>query len=149
MEDNKSLSFDQLPSAVGELLTKVNTMMTRLDDIGQRIGNAPNEDNHVLMDIREASAFVRKKVSSLYAYTSERRIPFYKRGNTLYFFKDQLIKWIESGGSWDKPYEPTQEEQADFEAHLALLQKSKKNKPASMKKDKEARLPNGEELHDG
>ena len=39
MEENKSLSFDQLPSAVGELLTKVNTMMTRLDDIGQRIGN--------------------------------------------------------------------------------------------------------------
>ena len=27
MEENKSLSFDQLPSAVGELLTKVNTMM--------------------------------------------------------------------------------------------------------------------------
>lgn len=98
MEENKSLSFDQLPSAVGELLTKVNTMMTRLDDIGQRIGNAPSENDHVLMDIREASAFVRKKVSSLYAYTSERRIPFYKRGNTLYFFKDQLIKWIEAGG---------------------------------------------------
>ena len=95
MEENKSLSFDQLPSAVGELLTKVNTMMTRLDDIGQRIGNAPSENDHVLMDIREASTFVRKKVSSLYAYTSERRIPFYKRGNTLYFFKDQLIKWIE------------------------------------------------------
>lgn len=144
MEDNKSLSFDQLPSAVGELLTKVNTMMTRLDDIGQRIGNAPSEDNHVLMDIREASAFIRKKVSSLYAYTSERRIPFYKRGNTLYFFKDQLIKWIESGGSWDKPYEPTQEEQADFEAHLALLQKSKKNKPASLKMDKDERMPNGD-----
>ena len=66
MEENKSLSFDQLPSAVGELLTKVNTMMTRLDDIGQRIGNAPCENDHVLMDIREASAFVRKKVSSLY-----------------------------------------------------------------------------------
>ena len=106
MEENKSLSFDQLPSAVGELLTKVNTMMTRLDDIGQRIGNAPCENDHVLMDIREASAFVRKKVSSLYAYTSERRIPFYKRGNTLYFFKDQLIKWIEAGGSWDKRIDP-------------------------------------------
>lgn len=82
---------------------------------------------------------------TMFLWTSERQVPFYKRGNTLYFFKDQLIKWIESGGSWDKPYEPTQEEQADFEAHLALLQKSKKNKPASMKKDKEARLPNGEE----
>ena len=145
MEDNKSLSFDQLPSAVGELLTKVNTMMTRLDDIGQRIGNAPNEDNHVLMDIREASAFVRKKVSSLYAYTSERRIPFYKRCNTLYLFKDQPIKWIESGGSWDKPYDLTQEEQADFEAHLAMLQKSKKNKPSSLKRDKDESMHNGEE----
>ena len=66
-------------------------------------------------------------------------------GNTLYFLKDQLIKWIESGGSWDKPYEPTQEEQADFEAHLAMLQKSKKNKPASMKRDKDERMPNGDE----
>ena len=69
MEDNKSLSFDQLPSAVGELLTKVNTMMTRLDDIGQRIGTAPCENDHVLMDLRDASAFARKKVASLYAYT--------------------------------------------------------------------------------
>ncbi len=146
MEENKSLSFDQLPSAVCELLTKVNSMMTRLDDIGQRIGNAPSEGNHVLMDIREASAFVRKKVSSLYAYTSERRIPFYKRGNTLYFFKDQLIKWIESGGSWDKPYEPTQEEQEDFEAHLAMLQKSKKNKPSSLKMGKDENVPNGRRM---
>ena len=47
--------------------------------------------------------------------------------------------------SRDKPYEPTQEEQADFEAHLALLQKSKKNKPASMKRDKDEIIPNGEE----
>ena len=100
MEENKSLSFDQLPTAVGELLTKVNTMMTRLDDIGQRIGNVPCENDHVLMDIREASAFVRKKVSSLYAYTSERRIPFYKRGN----------------------------------------------KPASMKRDKDEKIPNGERM---
>ena len=82
-------------------------------------------------------------------YTSERRIPFYKRGNTLYFFKDQLIKWIEAGGSWDKPYESTQEEQADFEAHLAMLQKSKKNKPASMKRVKGEKNPDGEEWHDG
>ena len=117
--------------------------------LDQRIGNAPSENDHVLMDIREASAFVRKKVSSLYAYTSERRIPFYKRGNTLYFFKDQLIKWIEAGGSWDKPYESTQEEQADFEAHLAMLQKSKKNKPASMKRVKGEKNPDGEEWHDG
>ena len=78
MEENKSLSFDQLPSAVGELLTKVNTMMTRLDDIGQRIGNAPSENDHVLMDIREASTFVRKwKSHSTLPLLATQNYPFW------------------------------------------------------------------------
>ena len=42
-----------------------------------------------------------------------------------------------------------QEEQADFEAHLAMLQKSKKNKPASMKRVKGEKNPDGEEWHGG
>lgn len=90
MNENPTLSFDQLPSAVGELLTKVNSVLTRLDQIDGRLDSAPQEDQHVLMNIKEAAAFLHKEVSTLYAYTSERRIPFYKRGNTLYFYKDQL-----------------------------------------------------------
>ncbi len=131
MNEKPTLSFEQLPCAVGELLTKVNTVLDRLDKIDGRLDCAPHDDQHVLMDIKEASAFVRKKVSSLYAYTSEKRIPFYKRGNTLYFFKDQLLKWIESGGSCDKSWEPSPEQEADFETQLAMMQKGKKHKSAS------------------
>ena len=104
---------------------------------------------------------------TMFLWTSERQVPSSERKShrfmlthlkgaflstregTRYFFKDQLIKWIEAGGSWDKPYESTQEEQADFEAHLAMLQKSKKNKPASMKRVKGEKNPDGEEWHDG
>lgn len=131
--DNETLSFDQLPSAVGELLSKVNDMANRLISIDNKLNNPAHEDNHVLMDIKEAAAFVKKEVSTMYAYTSERRIPFFKRGNTLYFFKDQLLKWIEDGGTYDKPYEPDASGNADFEAHLAMMQQGKKNKPSSLK----------------
>lgn len=131
MNENPTLSFDQLPTAVGELLTKVNSVLSRLDEIDGRLGSAPQEDQHVLMNIKEAAAFLHKEVSTLYAYTSERRIPFYKRGNTLYFYKDQLQKWIEDGGCCNKNWEASPEQQADFEAHLAMMQKGKKHRPAS------------------
>lgn len=132
MNNNSSLSFDQLPNAVGELLSKVDTMLSRLEDIGGKLTNTPNDDQHIIMNIKEAATFLHKEVSTLYAYTSERRIPFYKRGNTLYFFKDQLVKWVESGGACNKHWEPSKEEQADFEVHLAKLQMKKKHKPAAL-----------------
>ena len=135
MDNNVTLSFDQLPSAVGELLSKVNDIAQRLISIDSKLEIKPVDDKHVLMDIKEAAAFLKREVSTLYAYTSEHKIPFFKRGNTLYFFKDQLLKWIEDGGTYDKPYAPSPAEQADFEAHLAMMQKGKKHKPASLKKD--------------
>lgn len=44
----------------------------------------------------------------------------------------ELVKWIESGGACNKHWEPSKEEQADFEAHLAKMQMKKKHKPAAL-----------------
>ena len=40
-----------------------------------------------------------KSASTIYAMTSEKRIPYHKRGNKLYFFEDEIIGWIEQGGT--------------------------------------------------
>lgn len=76
MNNKSSLSFDQLPNAVCELLSKVDTVLSRLEDIGGKVTNTPYEEQHVIMNIKEAAAFLHKEVSTLYTYTSERRIPF-------------------------------------------------------------------------
>ena len=129
---NSTLSFDQLPGAVGELLGKVNYLISRIDSQKDDTHKqSMSDDSHVLMDLNEASAFIGKKRSTLYALTSERKIPFCKRGNKLYFFKDQLLKWIEDGGTYDKPYELSAVEQEDFDVHLKMLQNSKKHKPTA------------------
>ena len=95
MEQNESnLSFDQLPKAVGELLTKVDYVISRLDEKKEADGSSPTLDDDQMMTMDEACQFIGKKRSTMYSLTSERRIPYRKRGNKLYFFKKELVEWI-------------------------------------------------------
>ena len=100
MEQNESnLSFDQLPKAVGELLTKVDYVISRLDEKKDAAEASENTNDDQMMTMDEACQFIGKKRSTMYSLTSERRIPYRKRGNKLYFFKKELVEWIQSGGA--------------------------------------------------
>lgn len=44
--------------------------------------------------IEEAAAFTGYSVQRLYALTSTREIPHYKRGGKVYFRKDELTDWM-------------------------------------------------------
>ena len=137
MEQNESkLSFDQLPKAVGELLTKVDYVISRLDEKKEADGSSPTPDDDQMMTMDEACQFIGKKRSTMYSLTSERRIPYRKRGNKLYFFKKELIEWIQSGGAYDKPYTLSEQEQAEFDAHLEQIRKKKRHKPATIQQNK-------------
>ena len=133
MEQNESnLSFDQLPKAVGELLTKVDYVISRLDEKKEVDGSSPTQDDDQMMTMDEACQFIGKKRSTMYSLTSERRIPYRKRGNKLYFFKKELMEWIQSGGAYDKPYTLSEQEQAEFDAHLEQIREKKRHKPAAV-----------------
>ena len=133
MEQNESnLSFDQLPKAVGELLAKVDYVISRLDEKKEVDGSSPTQNDDQMMTMDEACQFIGKKRSTMYSLTSERRIPYRKRGNKLYFFKKELIEWIQSGGAYDKPYTLSEREQAEFDAHLEQMREKKRHKPAAV-----------------
>jgi excisionase family DNA binding protein len=132
-----NLSFDQLPKAVGELLAKVDYVISRLDATKDAYKASASEQENQMMTLDEACRFIGKKRSTMYTLTSERRIPFRKRGNKLYFFKKELLEWIESGGAYDAPYTLSDKEQAEFDAHLEKMREEKRNKPAVLKNSKE------------
>ena len=136
MEQNEnSLSFDQLPKAVGELLHKVDYVISRLDAPKDADEASGKESEEQMMTLDEACRFIGKKRSTIYSLTSERRIPFRKRGNKLYFFKKELVEWIQSGGAYDAPYTLSEQEQAEFDAHLEQLREKKRHKPMTIQKD--------------
>lgn len=48
-----------------------------------------------LLNVKEASFFLKVKISTLYAWTHQKRIKFVKLGSKLLFRKVDLIKLIE------------------------------------------------------
>ena len=133
----KTPTFDQLPQAVGELLDKVDYVIDRLDE-RKDADTSPTQDDDQLMTLDDACRFLGKKRSTMYSLTSERRIPYRKRGNKLYFFKKELVEWIQSGGAYDKPYTLSEQEQAEFDAHLEELREKKRHKPLSLTESDDA-----------
>ena len=117
-------------------------MISRLDEKKDADGASPNQDDDQMMTMEEACQFIGKKRSTMYSLTSERRIPYRKRGNKLYFFKKELVEWIQSGGAYDKPYTLSEQEQAEFDAHLEKLREKKRHKPLSLTESADAQAAN-------
>jgi len=49
------------------------------------------------MDIHQAAAHVKSKVSTIYEKTSKKKIPHFKKGNRIFFYREQLDAWIREG----------------------------------------------------
>ena len=60
--------------------------------------NEPPEVNGKdLLTIDEAAEFLNLSKPTLYRLVSERNIPHSKKGKRLYFSKERLTEWVESG----------------------------------------------------
>lgn len=116
----ENVTFERLPQMVAELNEKLDSIMWRLD-MQEKL--CPPPSGKELLTVSEVAELIGKSVATVYAMTSERRIPFRKRGNKLYFFKTEVMDWIEKGGQSGIATEQ------DFNDHLAMLQGSKKHKP--------------------
>lgn len=119
-------TFDRLPYYVAVLMRKVDAVIDRLDCLIN--SSQETADQHTVLDIKEASELVGKTVGTLYSLTSQKAIPFSKRGNKLYFFKDELLAWIKSGGKADIDFR-TDENRDAYDRHLLKLKESKRRKP--------------------
>lgn len=126
-----TITFEEIPHYVALLDAKLNlllTLITQANDNSSNDCNMPSKDDHIPMSFNDACKFISKGHSTMYALTSSRKIPFHKRGNKLYFFKDELLKWIETGGTYEVSAVVEAKEEQDFEAHLENMRKGKKHK---------------------
>ena len=124
---NNLPTFDLLPAYVAELTAKVDRMEQKLDSILALI--KPEKEDHVMLNIQEASKLIGKKVATIYGLTSQPAIPFCKQGNKLYFFKDELLKWISEGGKQEIESLADKSREV-FEKHLEMLKASKQGYPS-------------------
>ncbi len=90
---NEQITFDKLPLAVGYLTEQ----MEQIRQMVEALQSQTSSDKHRLIEIDEACKITRKAKPTIYTLAREGLIPAYKRGKKLYFYEDELLKWIDEG----------------------------------------------------
>ena len=107
------------------LIEKVGLLTDKVEKV---LGMTPQQHGEcrTLLTLNEVAALLGKSASTIYAMTSDKRIPYHKRGNKLYFFRNEIIAWIEQGGTSGVASE------SEIERRLEELRNGKKRKPEAL-----------------
>ena len=90
-EDTKHMStFNDIPVLLVRIDDKLGIITAWIQD------GASRQDPHAILTIDEAVAFTGYSKSAIHSATSKDTIPHFKRGNKLFFFKDELVEWLKS-----------------------------------------------------
>jgi excisionase family DNA binding protein len=89
------------------------------DGLSQLKPNIPD-----ILDVKQAADFLRLKITTLYEKTSLKIIPHFKKGNKLYFNKQELQAWVQAGKV--KTNEELQSEASSYIMHHEVKKYSKK-----------------------
>ena len=112
---NESITFDKLPQAVSYLTEQV----IELKQMVSALQPTSSANNHILVEIDEAAIIIMKSKPTIYRF-----LPSYKKGKKLYFYKDELLAWIENGRKATK--------EQNHSEMLKAMQGGMKRKPKSM-----------------
>lgn len=110
----EELTFNELPSAVTLLLQKVEDIEHLLHQLqGDLTQKKKSEENgHIPMSLTEACAFLKMKRSTMYYHLENGNIPATRKGKNYILFKDELVRWAESGRTNDVPMTISEREEA-------------------------------------
>ena len=103
----ETMTFNDLPKVVSQVLAKVERMERVLDFIKDEVCKKRSSSaEHTPMAIEEACEFLKMKKSTLYYHIERDNIPATKRGKNYILFKDELVSWLESGRKSSVPLTP-------------------------------------------
>ena len=86
---NKS-TFNDIPVLLANIDEKLGVIVEWIQS------GASQQDPHAILTIDDAVAFTGYSKSAIHSATSKDTIPHFKRGNKLFFFKDELAEWLKS-----------------------------------------------------
>ncbi|MBE0661391.1 MAG: helix-turn-helix domain-containing protein [Bacteroidales bacterium] len=90
----KTISFNNLPEAVGLLIEKID----RLERIlSEQTTQSPSVAQPELMTVPQAAKFLNLAVPTVYSMVSRGEFPYMKRSKRLYFSKDDLMNYVREG----------------------------------------------------
>ena len=96
IQNEKTITFDKLPEAVGYLTEQVIELKKMVSELKP----SPSE-KRVLIEIEDACRIIHKAKATIYTLVRKGILPAYKKGKKLYFYEDELLAWVENGRKTD------------------------------------------------
>lgn len=93
-ELKEELTIQNVPKAVNYLINEIAEMRVLLEHIEKQLGLGV--DKHRTIGTEDACRILGVTVNMLNKMIRERSVPHYEKGKKIYFFEDELIKWVES-----------------------------------------------------
>ena len=112
----EELTFNDLPTVVGELCNRIASMENLLTEKLSH-QHEVKENTHVPMTVQEACAYLKMPLSTFYYKVKKDDIPVIKQGKHLYIYRDELDKWLESSQKNPAPQTFEEENEAMLASH--------------------------------
>ena len=93
-ELKEELTIQNVPKAVNYLINEIAEMRVLLEHIEKQLGLGV--DKHRPIGTEDACRILGVTVNMLNKMVRERSVPHYEKGKKIYFFENELIKWVES-----------------------------------------------------
>ncbi len=87
-------SFQSIIDHLIEINAKANRIGEAVKILQAKFKSTEDED---ILDFNSACQFLKVKPATLYKWTSQNFICYFKKGSKLYFSRNDLIEWVKSG----------------------------------------------------
>jgi excisionase family DNA binding protein len=89
----EELTLENVPKAMNYLINEVAEMRVVLEHIESQLGLGV--DKHRPIEAERAAEILGLTKNAINKMVRTNRIPYYDKGEKIYFFEDELIKWVE------------------------------------------------------
>ena len=126
MQNEKTITFDKLPEAVGYLTEQVIELKKMVSEL-----KSPSSEKRVLIEIEDACRIIHKAKATVYTLVRKGMLPAYKKGKKLYFYEDELLAWVENGRKKTSEHENGRKKTSEqnYDEVLANMQSGMRRKP--------------------
>lgn len=97
METTHKYSFDEIPNIMANLVNQVQELRYQVKTLSEKAATpppSPKESERRAMSTNEVAELLHKKPITVYRMVAAGKIPCYKQGKTLIFFRDEIYEWI-------------------------------------------------------
>ena len=112
----EELTFNDLPTVVGELCNRIASMENLLTEKLSK-QHEVKENTHVPMTVQEACAYLKMPLSTFYYKVKKDDIPVIKQGKHLYIYRDELDRLLEYSRKNPTPQNFEEENESMLASH--------------------------------